>query len=80
MHALTRGELVGRLSHGGEEMCESTAFLLKDGKEEKLLEDVVLLKPEGNKIILKSILGETQEIEAVVDHIDLMEHKIVLRK
>jgi predicted RNA-binding protein len=61
-------------------MCESTAFLLKDGKEEKLLEDVVLLKPEGNKIILKNILGDTQEIEAVVDHIDLMGHRIVLRK
>lgn len=61
-------------------MCESTAFLLRDGKEEKLLEDVIMLKPEGNKIILKSILGETQEIEAVVDHIDLMGHKIVLRK
>lgn len=61
-------------------MCESTAFLVKDGKEEKLLEDVVLLKPEGNKIILKNILGETQEIEAVVDHIDLLGHRIVLRK
>jgi predicted RNA-binding protein len=61
-------------------MCESTAFLMQDGKEEKLLEDVIMLKPEGNKIILKNILGETREIEAVVDHIDLMGHRIVLRK
>ena len=61
-------------------MCESTAFLVEDGKEEKLLEDVILLKPEGGKIILKSILGETKEIEAVLDHIDLMEHRIVLKK
>lgn len=61
-------------------MCESTAFLVEDGKEEKLLEDVILLKPEGGKIILKNILGETKEIEAVVDHVDLMEHRIVLRK
>jgi predicted RNA-binding protein len=66
--------------YGGGTMCESTAFLKKDGKEEMLLEDVVLLKPEGNKIILKNILGETREIEAVVDHIDLMGHRIVLRK
>jgi predicted RNA-binding protein len=61
-------------------MCESTAFLKKNGDEEKLLEDVILLKPEGGKIILKNILGETVEIEASVDHIDLMGHRIVLRK
>lgn len=61
-------------------MCESTAFLVEDGKEEKLMEDVIILKPEGGKIILKNILGETKEIQAVVDHIDLMDHRIVLRK
>jgi predicted RNA-binding protein len=65
---------------GGYTMCESTAFLVEDGKEEKLMEDVITLKPEGGKIILKNILGETKEIQAVVDHIDLMDHRIVLRK
>ena len=60
-------------------MCESTAFLMKDTGEEKLLEDVVMLKPEGSKIILTSVLGETKEIEGTVDHIDLMNHRIVLR-
>lgn len=60
-------------------MCESTAFLMKDSGEEKILEDVVMLKPEGNKIILTSLLGETKEIEGTVDHIDLMKHRIVLR-
>lgn len=60
-------------------MCESTAFLKKNGDEEKLLEDVVMLKPEGGKIILTSVLGETKEVEGAVDHIDLMNHRIVLR-
>jgi len=59
-------------------MCESTAFVKKDGNEEKVLEDVVMLKPEGTKIVLTSILGETKEIEGTVDHIDLMNHKIVI--
>ena len=60
-------------------MCESTAFLKKNGDEEKLLEDVVMLKPKGSKIILTSVLGETKEVEGAVDHIDLMNHRIVLR-
>lgn len=60
-------------------MCESTAFLKKNGDEEKLLEDVVMLKPEGGKIVLTSVLGETREVEGTVDHIDLMNHRIVLR-
>jgi predicted RNA-binding protein len=60
-------------------MCESTAFMKKNGDEEMLLEDVAMLKPEGSKIILTNVLGETKEIEGTVDHIDLMNHKIVLR-
>ena len=60
-------------------MCESTAFLKKNGEEEKLLEDVVMLKPQGEKIVLTSILGDTKEVDGVVDHIDLMNHRIVLR-
>jgi len=59
-------------------MCESTAFVKKNGNEEKVLEDVAMLKPEGSKIVLTSILGETKEIEGTVDHIDLMNHKIVI--
>jgi predicted RNA-binding protein len=64
---------------GGADMCESTAFLKKNGDEEKLLEDVVMLKPEGSKIVLTSVLGETKEVEGAVDHIDLMNHRIVLK-
>ncbi|MBN2498215.1 MAG: CooT family nickel-binding protein [Deltaproteobacteria bacterium] len=62
-------------------MCESNAFMLTDDdKEELLLEDVVLLKPEPGKIVLTSILGETRELEARIDHIDLLHHRIYLRK
>ena len=46
-------------------MCESSAYLKnKDGQEELLLEDVVMLKPSGGRIVLMNILGEKKEIEA----------------
>jgi predicted RNA-binding protein len=62
-------------------MCESSAYLKnKDGQEELLLEDVVMLKPSGGRIVLMNILGEKKEIEAGIEQIDLLKHKIVLRK
>lgn len=62
-------------------MCESSAYLQgKDGKEELLIEDVVMLKPEDGRIVLMNILGEKKEIDAGIDHIDLLRHKILLRR
>ncbi|HUU03565.1 MAG TPA: CooT family nickel-binding protein [Myxococcota bacterium] len=62
-------------------MCESSAYLQdEDGQEELLLEDVVMLKPSGGRIVLMNILGEKKEIEASIDQIDLLRHKILLRK
>ena len=61
-------------------MCESTAYLMAEsGEEELLLEDVAKLVPAQGKITLISILGETKEVSAEIDHIDLMKHRIVLR-
>jgi predicted RNA-binding protein len=59
-------------------MCESTAYLRTDNTEEEILGDVVKLVPEGDKIILTNLLGDTKEITGKIDHIDLMNHKIVL--
>ena len=62
-------------------MCESIAYLKDaDDREELLLEDVVLLKPVDGRIVLMNILGEKKEIEAGIEQIDLLKHKIVLRK
>jgi predicted RNA-binding protein len=60
-------------------MCESAAYVRRKDKEELYLADVVSVVPEGGKIRLTSLLGEQKEIEATIDHIDLLNHKIVLR-
>ena len=62
-------------------MCESSAYLqTKEGEDELLLEDVVMMRPENGRIVLINILGDRKEIEAEIDHIDLLNHRIVLRK
>ena len=61
-------------------MCESSAYLLKEGDQEELiLEDVVMLRPDDGRIILTNILGDKKELAAEIDHIDLLHHKIILR-
>jgi predicted RNA-binding protein len=59
-------------------MCESNAYLLKDGKEELLMESVVLLKPNGDQIVLRSIFGEETTVQARLLEMNLTGHKIVL--
>jgi len=39
-----------------------------------------LVRPEGNKILLISIFGEEELVEANIKMIDLLHHKIVLEK
>ena len=59
-------------------MCESSAYLIKDGKEELLMESVDFLKPQGDRILLKSIFGEETTVQARLREMDLTGHRIVL--
>ncbi len=62
-------------------MCESSAYLVSTGGEEELiLEDVVMMRPENGRILLTNILGDKKDLDAEIDHIDLLKHRIVLRK
>ena len=61
-------------------MCQSNAYLVQDGREELLLEDVVLIQPEGEKILLTGIFAERELIDAKIKMIDLLHHKIILEK
>jgi predicted RNA-binding protein len=60
-------------------MCQSTAYILKDGKEEELMADIATIIPEGNKLRLVSLFGEEKEVDASIEQINLLGHKIILR-
>jgi predicted RNA-binding protein len=61
-------------------MCESNAYLLKDGKEELIMESVNLVKPKGSKTMLKSIFGEELVVEGSLLELDLTGHRILLER
>jgi predicted RNA-binding protein len=59
-------------------MCESTAYIIKDGREEPVLESVDLLEEDEDKVKLTSIFGEEKTFRARVKVLSLVDHKIIL--
>lgn len=59
-------------------MCESTAYILKDGKEEILLESVDVLENMDGHVKMISMFGEEEIVEARVKTLSLLDHKIIL--
>jgi predicted RNA-binding protein len=60
-------------------MCESNVYILKDDNEEKVLEEVEILRPEGEGVIfLANIYGEQKRIKARLVSVDFTEHKVLL--
>jgi len=60
-------------------MCESSAYILKDGKEELFLESVDLLENKDGDIVLINMFGEQKRIKAKIKALSLVEHKIILK-
>ena len=61
-------------------MCEAAAYMLKDGKEELILESVDILEPENGKIRLVNIFGEQKTVSARIKQLSLVNHKIILEE
>jgi len=59
-------------------MCESTAYILKDGKEELFLESIDVLENMDGQVKLISMFGEEEIVEARVKTLSLVDHKIIL--
>ncbi|MBK5225994.1 MAG: CooT family nickel-binding protein [Thermoleophilia bacterium] len=61
-------------------MCELAVYLLENGKEKILMEDVASIKPEGERLVLTDLLGRQEIVEAEFKELKLLEHKVYLVK
>lgn len=61
-------------------MCEANAYVLKEGKEELILEDLMILRSEGKELYLQNILGEQRRIKARIKEVNLIDHRIILEE
>ena len=59
-------------------MCEAAAYLLKEGRQELILESVDLLECEDGFIKLVNIFGEQKKVRARIKALSLVDHKIIL--
>jgi predicted RNA-binding protein len=59
-------------------MCEAAAYLLENGEERLILEDVDAFAPEGDEVNLRSIFGERVRVKAKLKSFSLVNHKIIL--
>ncbi len=57
-------------------MCELTVYLLEDGREEVLMEDVANITPDGDRLVLTDLLGQQKIVDARLKELKLLEHKI----
>lgn len=55
-------------------MCEARVYIGDDGEEQQIMEDVVLVQPEGDAYLLVSLLGEQKLVQARIEKIDFLKH------
>jgi len=61
-------------------MCESNVYLRKGHDEKLIMENVAAITPVAeDKFLLKGLLGEHMEVKAIIEDINLMGHKIILK-
>lgn len=61
-------------------MCEANAYLLKDGKEELILESVDRIENEGDHIRIESIFGEQKVVQGRIKSMSLLNHRILIEE
>lgn len=59
-------------------MCESNVYILKEGNEELVLENVDFLENEKDQVRMINLFGEEKTIRARVRTLSLVDHKIIL--
>jgi predicted RNA-binding protein len=61
-------------------MCEARVYLGDDSgeKEEQIMEDVILVQPEGDAYLLVSLLGEQKLVQGRIKRIDFLRHTVHL--
>ncbi len=61
-------------------MCETNVYLKQEGKEELLLKEVGMIRPQEDGLFMRSIFGEQKNIKGRVTEINLIDHKIIVEK
>lgn len=62
------------------DMCEANAYMIEGEREQLVMESVDKIEPEEAGLRLVNIFGEQQFIDAHIQSLSLVDHKILLVK
>ena len=57
-------------------MCQATVYL----GDSQIMEEVILINPTEDGLLLKSLFNETKTVNARIREIDLLKHKVYLEE
>jgi len=58
-------------------VCDTTAFILRNGVEEELLVSVDLVTCDGDDVAIRNIFGEERNLKARLKLLDTRENRIL---
>ena len=61
-------------------MCEANAYLLQNGEEQLVMENVDTVRPEKDGIYLQDIFGGQRTLKARIKEMNLVDHRILLEE
>lgn len=61
-------------------MCEANAYILKNGKEELLLESLDTVEPDNDRLRLTSIFGEQKFVKGKIVRLALVAQKVIIEQ
>jgi len=59
-------------------MCEAHAYLATPSGQEKVMENVVRIAPDGDELVLTDLFGDEVRLHARIREIALLDNKIYL--
>ena len=59
-------------------MCETNAYLMREGKEDLIMEDVALARPKDGTLELRDIFGEEKTVSGRIREIQFLGHKMLI--
>ncbi|MEK6742210.1 MAG: CooT family nickel-binding protein [Nitrospirota bacterium] len=59
-------------------MCDLKAYVLKNNKEELLLESVNNVRSEGGEVVLRNLFGEEKRVQGEVREVSLVKNRVLV--
>ncbi len=61
-------------------MCDLNAYVLKQGKEELLLESVNHVRVENGEVVVRNLFGEEKKVRGQVREVSLVKNRVILEQ